>query len=68
MFILEGLSFCPYINELIQLSVYSWQTRLAYLVQVEIEWISWRWMRREFFQLRALWQVATLQRRSFYNH
>lgn len=64
-----GLSFYPYIDEPIQLSVYSWQTRLAYLVQVEIEWISWRWMRREFVQLRALWQVAaTLQRKSFYNH
>lgn len=49
MFTLEGLSLCPYIDELIQLSVYSWQTRLAHLVQVEIEWIFWRWMRREFF-------------------
>lgn len=64
MFILEDL----YMNELIQLSVYSWQTRLAYHVQVEMEWISWRWMRVKVFQLRALWQVATLQRKYFYNH
>lgn len=38
MLILEDISFCPCVV-LVQLAVYSWQMRLAYLVWVEIELI-----------------------------